>query len=490
MNKNILICLEQIGIGGVETAVINKAIAFKQKGYNVVIVAKNGIYREKIEENGIKYIDFEFKLGDYFDIDGINKIIDIIDEYDIGQVHIHQYTCLPYACMACICTNIPYIIYIHGEIIGTCEWFMKSFKVQEAFLKTCFENAYKIVAITKTAVKKSMRFFSINDEEKYIIEKNSINFEEYKAISKVEKIQRFLIVARLAEEKYPSIKNAIDLFLEYAEINKDDDLVLNIVGDGDIKEKLQEYVEEKNQKKYTINFCGQSSDVKKYIEESDIVVAIGRCVLEAIAMKRIAVISGIKNLKCIVNETNIENAMLANFTGRPIQKDENTVIPEMEDLDAKELAYEISKITKEEIDHTVNYNYNVICKYLDIKNNSYCIEHPQNKIYKDFLLKILNQFNIKTDCLNEITNLNNEKNNQEKNLNEEINFFKKQCESNQQDLSKKQLELQEKEKIINKIETDYMSKENELNNVLNSKRWRLISKVANLKNKIYKKTKK
>lgn len=47
INKTILICLEKLDIGGVETSVYNQSIAFKEKGYNVVVLAKNGIYTEK-----------------------------------------------------------------------------------------------------------------------------------------------------------------------------------------------------------------------------------------------------------------------------------------------------------------------------------------------------------------------------------------------------------------------------------------------------------
>lgn len=49
MNKQtVLICLERLDIGGVETAVINQTIALIKKGINVVILAKEGIYKQKL----------------------------------------------------------------------------------------------------------------------------------------------------------------------------------------------------------------------------------------------------------------------------------------------------------------------------------------------------------------------------------------------------------------------------------------------------------
>ena len=38
--KNILICAENLGSGGVETVIYNGAIALKKKVYNVIIIGK------------------------------------------------------------------------------------------------------------------------------------------------------------------------------------------------------------------------------------------------------------------------------------------------------------------------------------------------------------------------------------------------------------------------------------------------------------------
>lgn len=48
--KNILICLEKLDIGGVETAVLNQATNWIELGYHVVILAKKGIYTPVLEK--------------------------------------------------------------------------------------------------------------------------------------------------------------------------------------------------------------------------------------------------------------------------------------------------------------------------------------------------------------------------------------------------------------------------------------------------------
>ncbi len=103
--------------------------------------------------------------------------------------------------------------------------------------------------------------------------------------------------------------------------------------------------------------------MKKYIEESDLVIGIDRCILEAIAMKRIAVISGYENLGQIVEEKNIETEIKENFCGRSLN---------IGKID--ELAKIIANFTKEEITNIVEKNYNQISKKLDINKNLYTVD--------------------------------------------------------------------------------------------------------------------
>lgn len=62
MNKNILICLNKLDIGGIETAVVNQVDELLDRGYKVVILAKEGIYTRQVEEKGAVCIDFKFEL--------------------------------------------------------------------------------------------------------------------------------------------------------------------------------------------------------------------------------------------------------------------------------------------------------------------------------------------------------------------------------------------------------------------------------------------
>ena len=183
-NNNILICLEKLGIGGVETAVINKAEAFKKKGCNVYVLAKEGVYNETLEAKGITCIDFEYKLIEDVEVDKINEIINIIKKYNIDQVHIHQYACLPYAGFAAIATRTLYNIYIHSSATEVFDWYINCFPIQKLYMKYFFENSHKLIAITPKAASETQKYFNL-DKYKFLIERNSINFENYVSNNKV-----------------------------------------------------------------------------------------------------------------------------------------------------------------------------------------------------------------------------------------------------------------------------------------------------------------
>ena len=59
---NILICLNKLDIGGIETVVINQVEKMIELGHNIVILAKEGIYTKKVKEMGATIVDFDFQL--------------------------------------------------------------------------------------------------------------------------------------------------------------------------------------------------------------------------------------------------------------------------------------------------------------------------------------------------------------------------------------------------------------------------------------------
>ena len=212
-NKAILICLEKLGVGGVETSVFNQSLAFKEKGYEVIVLAQKGIYTEKLTSKGITCIDFEFNLGNEIDIDRTSQIVEIIKKYNVGQVHIHQFPCLLSAFPACIITNTPYLAFVHSRLTNDFDWYINTFSLYKRLFKFYFDNAYKIITLNYGAIELNTKYFNTN-KEKYKVLKNSISFNEYISNTEVIDINNFMVISRIAPEKIIPIQNGIKLFIE------------------------------------------------------------------------------------------------------------------------------------------------------------------------------------------------------------------------------------------------------------------------------------
>lgn len=379
MEKNILICGENLDDGGVETAIVNDAIALKEKGNKVYILARKGVYTEKVEAFGIENIDFCFEFINGFDFEKSQDVISIIKEKNINEVHIHKFIDIPTCLPACIITNVPYIVHLHEGLKDSYDWVMNTYSMFKYMLEIYFKNAYRIIAITENVKKYNMELFNI-PEYKYKVIPNSIDLELFNnEIKSQVPIKNFLLISRLSNEKEKSIKIGIDLFEEYSK--KVEGCKLRIAGSGNASEKIKTYVENKES---NIELIGRTQNIPEEIEKADIVLGMGRCMLESMASKRICCIIGYENLKPILKKDIIEQAMLENFSGRGL-KDENTI----------NIINEILSLDQVTLEKITNQNYEYVNKKLNIKNNVFSIDDKIETNYEDanvLLFKMLGQY--------------------------------------------------------------------------------------------------
>ncbi len=439
MEKNILICLEKMGAGGVETFVFTQAMELKRRGFTVYVMSKDGEYVKSLQEHGIEWIEESFELENKFDFDKSLKIYKILKEKNVGQVHIHQFPCVLSVWCACAMAEIPYVTYLHSGINSIYNWYEYNYTIYKRFFREFFNNAEKIVAVSVEAKNSHKNYYNI-PEEKYIVLNNSINFELFKPTKQLEKIKKFMIISRMSKEKVNSIKNAIDFFIKYSEENPKNNYILDIYGDGPEKDEIGKYVEEQNVNGYKINILGSTNEVNKVMDEHDVIMGLGRCVLEAIAMQRIAIISGNAGdqpLKYIVKPENIIESIKNNF-----------VYKDLKNEDIEDIIKDLSNYTQEDLKKIVESNYRTIKEKLDIKNNLYVVETTKKiKESSNNILKIIIQ--IEKDKYLQ--------------LEEDNNRYK--------------TEIEEVREEIEQIKENNEKLKEELDKVYNSKRWKYIDKI-------------
>jgi len=374
MKKNILICGEHLNDGGVETAIVNEALILKENGHNVYVLAEKGIYTKILEKAGIENIDFKMEFKNGFDIEKSEKIVNIIRQKEINEAHIHKFISIPACLPAFILANIPYVVHLHEGLTTSYDWIMNLYSSYRDMLNMYLKNAHKIIAITENVKKYNMNLFKI-PENKYLVINNSINLKLFNNDKmKINfPIKKFLIISRLSKEKEQSIKNGIDLFAKYSKCLKG--CTLRIVGSGPILEEIENYIKER--KYNNIEFVGTSSEVEKEIINSDIVLGLGRCIIEAMACKKMCCIIGYEKLKPIIKKENISQAMFENFSGRGLP-DEN--------IDS--IIKQIRGINRRELKEIVNENYEVVKEKLDLEKNIYTICEDEKTDYGKTVMEL------------------------------------------------------------------------------------------------------
>ena len=97
-------------------------------------------------------------------------------------------------------------------------------------------------------------------------------------------------------------------------------------------------------------------------------LAVGRCILEAIAMKRLAIISGYTGIRDILSKENFDIELNDNFGGK-----------HLEEKEVRDISKKIKKLDEKLISEIIEYNYERAKKELDIDNNIYIIDKENYK---------------------------------------------------------------------------------------------------------------
>jgi len=375
MNKRrVLIALEQLGVGGIETFVLNQVKALKNKNMDVYVIAKKGIYSNQFKQAGAKTIDYTFEDCTYFDLNKVNKMIKILKDNKIDEVHINQFPIMNILMPACILSNTPYVVYLHmasgiinDPVHNAYNYFEKQFVSYNKCFKMLFKYATSIVAITEAIKNHTAERYGI-DKKKIIVRPNAIDLSEFTTKKKVTQIKKVFIISRISIEKKNVIINAIKLYKKLKE--QDPEITLSIAGDGNLKPDIEEYI--KNQKIKDVTMLGNISNVKEVMEKQDLVIAVDRCIMEALCLKKLSVISGYDDMKGLVTKNNLDKCIKENFCGKSLRN-----------RSIEKLAEELLKLNSEKISKIVNDNLKVVKNKLDINKNVFYLDITKVKYNRE-----------------------------------------------------------------------------------------------------------
>lgn len=309
---NVLLLIDSLGIGGAEYIVKELALGLKKtKYYNPVVccLIDGGPFAEELKKNNIKVIELNKEAK--FDFKLFSKLINCIKENDIHIIHSHLLCSNFYGRIVAFLIHKPIIITEHGLYS----------KFKTILINLILSHfVYKIVCVSN-GVKTSLIKQGIN-KKKLIVIYNGINLHLFKHNKQNFKTKNLNLgfVGRLVPEK--NIFSLLDLMPRI--INEFKNVNLLIVGDGILRKKIQNYIDNLNLSSH-IKIAGykQNKEVVKLLKKIDLLIlpsdkeGLPISVLEAMA-------SGLPVVATDVG--GVSDAVVNNKTGLLVQKNSKNAL--------------------------------------------------------------------------------------------------------------------------------------------------------------------
>ncbi len=315
--------------GGIETRNFEVSRYLSQNGFEIYVStskhAQNLDDFEVYEGINIRRHKILFKAFNDVFYPGIIKDIFRLD-FDLVHVDLPDPVNSIFAFFASVIKNKPLIITYHADIEKEeLEKFPTSMilKAYNIILKFILQRAKKIFVTSKDYAKssKNLRNFKFEDESKdgklvlspNFIERDELNIENYGEIEKIKKNlglenkKIILFVGRLVQ-----YKGVEYLLKSFKEIEKNfNDVVLLIIGDGPLRNHLENIVKNENIK--NVQFLGKVKELKYYYALCDIFVlpsitrqeAFGLVLIEAMYFGKPCITTNIESgMKYVVDYGN------------------------------------------------------------------------------------------------------------------------------------------------------------------------------------------
>lgn len=282
--RKILITSVHMGIGGIETVLVNflKNIDYKKYDVDLVLYKKIGVNLDKIPKEVKVYSPYSFKKKKLLDSltkkDSLfNKIVRKITfnkitlgfytsdkKYDVGISYAGYHFLTDMFIIKSYCKKK--YIWVHTDI----EYCVKNFKgYKKEFLKNCFKYDYfdKIITVSKSTME---TFSSVLPKYKNKLSYVWNIFPNVSEKNKVELSNRYniLCIGRLVKQKgYDRLIDVVELLLKERQ-----DFCIYILGNGELKDEIESNIRNKKLEDY-IKLLGAKNNIFEYLNSADLVLS-------------------------------------------------------------------------------------------------------------------------------------------------------------------------------------------------------------------------
>jgi glycosyltransferase involved in cell wall biosynthesis len=260
----VLQLVKNFDFGGAENHVRELANSLDELGHNVYVFAKKG-RQVNLLNKGVRFISLRFK-------DTLMPLQVVFICYfslrnGIQVIHAHQRLPILMACIVGKITGIPVIVTVHGRT--------------RYELRTWISRKYpeKIIFVSRYIFEASARFVEIR--HKSVIIPNCVSVSDNKS----ERLPYSISYISRIDKKHSAVILLMIQKVISRLVSKFPMITFRIIGEGDFLPEIREEAMRLNSRlnREACVVCGFIPEVKEIIQQSELVMGVGRVALEAMA---------------------------------------------------------------------------------------------------------------------------------------------------------------------------------------------------------------
>lgn len=310
----ILLPTTELDIGGAETHVLELARQLRKMAHYPIVMSSGGVYVRELEKNNIPHYYAPLNSKRFTDLFKSFKVFSkIIKREKIDIIHTHGRIASLISQIASIRYDVPFMTTAHALFD------------YRGGLKYLTFWGDEIIAISEDVKQHLISRFGVNKEKIIIIENGidtyafSTHFKNADLIKELKLDEDSIKILYISRISGALTDLAIQIIKSFPGLSKVLDRVdLIIVGDGDGYEEIKNICRQIDPAGKSIKLLGKRTDIPEIMNMADVVVAVGRAALEAMAVEKPVILAGGEGYMGLLCPGNYDLAKSTNFTGRKI----------------------------------------------------------------------------------------------------------------------------------------------------------------------------
>lgn len=350
---NILITLYyKAELGGLHDNVFASAVEAKNRGHNVVVACRSGIFNDKLLDAGIKTITTN--LDEY--TEAMDEIKTVMGK-NIDLIHCHPGSSRVVAMRLNKELNVPVIYHVHGGWVDNINFYIDrvesvfavSESVKKKIVEKCYGYEYKVHVIPN---------YSDYDYSEITLYDNNSDVKIISLITRLDNDKK-LIMDEV--KKLTPYLNTITIPIR-----------LRIVGDGVLKDEFISFLENNItnsvvQVEY-VGWVAEWKKLKQLIQESFIVIGPGRVAIDSYTLGSQVIVVGSQNYQGIISKRNWQLFVSNNFGGYGENLEESNIVKDFDVLLNNPKIYNSSLRIGQEVIKTFFDKETTLKKHFNIYN--------------------------------------------------------------------------------------------------------------------------